>query len=433
MKKYFTLLFFGLLSLVANAQSDWRIAISEPNPRRFDDVFFLNNELGWALTTTNDLRKLYHTSDGGQYWYEIKNWTEQQMGYARSVRFFDAQNGVLGSLGGRFFRTSDGGLSWDTIHQHLVPRPTAICGLFRLNDSVMYAVGDYAVNAYIYKTTDKGQSWTWLGAIPQATNLIDAYFTDENNGWVTGRANPADSGAVLLRTTDGGQSWQTVLQSGRAGDLGWKIFFTQNKQQAYVTVQARNVPEHYFFKSVDGGQSWAKKTIALGGDSVWFIQGMAFTNAGRGWAGGHFFGHITSLDSGESWQYVTGPGTGFNRFWQKPNGQLYVGGRFLYELDSALVPLSVAEMGLGMDHQLRLFPNPVRDRFTVQVDFKAASLYHIYIIDQQGRRFYPLAKGKAEQAGRLSFVGDATAWPAGWYVVVLETDAGSAAVKLLVE
>jgi hypothetical protein len=112
---------------------------------------------------------------------------------------------------------------------------------------------------------------------------------------------------------------------------------------------------------------------------------------------------------------------------------MFVGGRFLYELDSALVPLSQAEMALRMDHQLVLFPNPVRDRFTVQVDFKVASLYHIYIIDQQGRRFYPLAKGKAEQPGRQSFVGDASAWPAGWYVVILETDAGSSAVKLLVE
>lgn len=221
---YLTLYCCGLFT-ATYAQQEWQHITSVPDSRRFDDVHFLNDQQGWAVGTTTTDRKVYQTTDGGTNWSVIRTWQTNQIGYLRSIRFFNDSIAVMGTLGGRFLRTADGGQSWDTIQQLLSPRPTAICGMYRLNDSVLYAVGDFAVGAKAYRTRDRGLSWTYLGDIPQALNLIDVYFMDEDHGFLTGRANPADSGAVLLYTQDGGLSWTVKAQSGRAADLGWKIFF----------------------------------------------------------------------------------------------------------------------------------------------------------------------------------------------------------------
>ncbi len=426
------LLFCGGAIMSAEAQFEWPEKITELEPRRFDDFFFLNNQKGWAVTNTVNLRKVYRTVDGGNNWTVMRGWNEGQIGYLRSVRFFNDTVGVLGTLGGGFYRSTNGGTTWDTIQQLLNPRPTAICGMFRVNDSVLYAVGDYAVGAKAYRTRDRGLSWTYLGNIPQALSLIDAYFFDEQHGFMTGRANPADSGAVLLYTADGGQSWEVKGKSGRAADLGWKIFFQPDQLTGYMTVQARQVPVHYFFKTTDGGQNWVKKTIPIGGDSVWFIQGMGFTQEGVGWAGGHFpYGYIRTFDGGETWDLIQSTSTGFNRFWQKQDGSFWVCGKQLYKLNPAAVPVPAsAEAPLSVpQHAMRVAPNPVTDRFSVQVDFTTHTLYHIYVIDQQGKRYRKIDAGKT-RVGERSFDVNSADWAAGIYYVILETDASSNAVKV---
>lgn len=434
MHKYL-LCFFLLLgsNFPAIAQFEWPEKISEIDPRRFDDVYFRTDQKGWAVCNTNSLRKVYRTLDGGNNWTVMRGWNDNQIGYLRSIRFFNDSIGVMGTLGGKFYRSTNAGTTWDTIHQLLNPRPTAICGMFQLNDSVLYAVGDYAVGAKAYKTRDRGLTWTYLGDIPQALSLIDAYFIDEQHGFLTGRANPADSGAVLLYTANGGDSWEVKGKSGRAADLGWKLFFTPDKMTGYMTVQARQVPEHYFFKTTDGGQNWEKKIIPIGGDSVWFIQGMGFTPAGIGWAGGHFsYGYIRSYDGGDTWSLIQSSSTGFNRFWQKANGELWVCGKQLYKLNPAALPVPTsADAPLSRpQHALTVAPNPVIDQFKVSVDFTTATLYHLYVIDQQGKRYRKIAAG-ATEPGKVWFDANASDWPAGTYFIILETDASSCIAKVI--
>lgn len=422
-----------LAPLSVFAQTEWPEKISEIDPRRFDDVYFRTNQQGWAVSNTNSLRKVYRTTDGGNNWSVTRGWNDTQIGYLRSIRFFNDSVGVMGTLGGKFYRTTNAGTSWDTIQQLLSPRPTAICGMFQVNDSVLYAVGDYAVGAKAYRTRDRGLTWSYLGDIPQALSLIDAYFFDENHGFLTGRANPADSGAVLLYTADGGVSWTVKAKSGRAADLGWKLFFTPDKQTGYMTVQARNVPFHFFFKTTDGGQNWEKKIIPIGGDSVWFIQGMGFTPEGIGWAGGHFgYGFIRSYDGGDSWTLVQSSSTGFNRFWQKANGDFWVCGKQLYKFNPASLPVPTAtDAPLSRpQHALTIAPNPVIDQFKVSVDFTTATLYHLYVIDQQGKRYRKIAAG-ATEPGKVWFDANASDWPAGTYFIILETDASSSAAKVI--
>ncbi|MBU0509724.1 hypothetical protein KKH27_12930 [bacterium] len=65
-----------------------------------------------------------------------------------------------------------------------------------------------------------GGSWQWINPLPTGNHLYNAFFLDDNTGWIIGKAG------TILHTTDGGQSW--IPQStARSVDLR-AIFFHDN-------------------------------------------------------------------------------------------------------------------------------------------------------------------------------------------------------------
>ena len=191
------------------AQFEWTELTQEAGTRRFDDVFFLTNQKGWAVNSSVDFRKVFYTSDGGSSWQVLRGWTGTQMPYVRSIQFFNDSVGLMGTLGGGLYRSTNGGQLWDSIQAAMSPRPVAICGMYRVNDSVLYAVGDYASTARMYKTRDRGLTWTFIDVGNTASNLIDVYFTDEQHGFAIGRAaNPVDGCRFCRR---GGNSWSLKI------------------------------------------------------------------------------------------------------------------------------------------------------------------------------------------------------------------------------
>src|SRR3712207_2533904 len=92
---------FSLFVWSAWAQADWSL-LTLPRSNRYDDVFFVNDTMGWAA---NADRRIYRTMDGGQ------TWTLQftAPGYLRSIEFANTKLGFCGSLDSALFRTEDGG------------------------------------------------------------------------------------------------------------------------------------------------------------------------------------------------------------------------------------------------------------------------------------------------------------------------------------
>jgi photosystem II stability/assembly factor-like uncharacterized protein len=75
-------------------------------------------------------------------------------------------------------------------------------GVYFVNSNIGTVVGEEGI---ILRTTDGGQSWV-PQSNGQASGLLGVYFTDTTNGTVVG------NDGVILRTTDGGQNWipQTI-------------------------------------------------------------------------------------------------------------------------------------------------------------------------------------------------------------------------------
>ena len=139
-----------LLSINTIAQT-WQHApniVSNTNGVRFDDVFFLNDNLGWAAN--GYFAAVYKTTDGGLTWIEqLNNTILGSNHYFRNIEFLDENIGFLGTLNGKFYKTVDGGDNWTEVS--IVPNPPAICGIDVVGTSTIYGCGAFFEPAHIIK------------------------------------------------------------------------------------------------------------------------------------------------------------------------------------------------------------------------------------------------------------------------------------------
>jgi hypothetical protein len=192
------------------------------------------------------------------------------------------------------------------------------------------------------KTIDGGRTWTALDLSPHASSLIDVYFPTPDHGWVVGgfsdRPNPAygDLKPVILRTEDGGRTWEDRLKPMRsefpAGTWGWKIQFLDS-QLGFVSLE--NFTEAFILKTTDGGKSWAKFQVTKNAN----LEGIGFLNATEGWVGGWgdpLFAtgksSVTS-DGGQTWKNADAIGVFINRFrfFGNPVTAGYAAGKTIYK------------------------------------------------------------------------------------------------------
>ena len=238
---------------------------------RTDDIWFFDELTGWLVNSSGYVCK---TDDGGQYWtpmyFLAPNLPSRP--YLRSMAWANRQYGWFGTittLGAStiqapsqylqtlLYHTKDGGETWDPVLN--LPEGTAagVCGCYAVNERVFYASGSNDPSLpgpTVIKTVNGGASWELMDMSKWADNLIDIYFFDENKGFVVGgkvqdscppdgpgyESHPqyAQLKPVVLRTLDGGKTWQNMAAGTEGlacGEWGWKIQFL-NEQLGYISL-----------------------------------------------------------------------------------------------------------------------------------------------------------------------------------------------------
>jgi photosystem II stability/assembly factor-like uncharacterized protein len=288
---------------------------------RTDDIWFLNERVGWAVNSDG---KALFTSDGGD------SWTVQQQfpprTYLRCVSFADDRTGWIGTTTGanRLYVTRDAGGMWSPVIG-LPPQPTAICGLHAVSDSVVYAAGTNWPDrpTSVLKSVDAGHTWSQIDTNHLATILVDIFFFTPQRGWVVGgaggRTRPRVK-PVILYTEDGGASWVNQLAGRESefpfGEWGWKIQFLDD-QTGFVSLE--NFDAGAILRTEDGGRTWTRHPVndAQGNAN---LEGIGFIDRNRGWVGGwgdrEFKGGYTSetANGGDTWMNANHVGKFLNRF-----------------------------------------------------------------------------------------------------------------------
>lgn len=239
-----------------------------PAPFFLLDAAFVGEDSGWAvgfLQTDDDSHPLaiFHTRDGGLTWEEQQTgmgdgnlstvvFTDELTGYAAgqvwgadipTLILYTRDGGetwtsavlppVYGTVRNLFF--TDGGTGWsvgadymdfqslmmrseDGITWQAVDHPShenaSLTGIHFPSENVGYAVGSVAGEnpvPYLLKTSDGGATWEELPQPMESGWLVDTCFDDENTGWAVGGSG--DLG-IIARTTDGGATWAVTSLSG---------------------------------------------------------------------------------------------------------------------------------------------------------------------------------------------------------------------------
>jgi photosystem II stability/assembly factor-like uncharacterized protein len=174
---------------------DWVETNSPVASSRTDDIHFFDPRTGWLVNSNGQVAL---TEDGGDHW-TVKLTLPPNLPsrpYLRAVSFAGPGKGFVGALTNgkadyldQLLRiTEDGGDTWKTVR---MPEgsPAGICGLWAVDENVVYGSGSNdpaQIGPGIVKTTDGGKTWQLIDMSEWATNLIDVRFFDADRGWVVG-------------------------------------------------------------------------------------------------------------------------------------------------------------------------------------------------------------------------------------------------------
>ena len=162
---------------------------------------FISSTVGWLVGDNGYLLK---TTNGGNSFFSQNVGTTNYYTY---VNFIDANTGWILTKGGKILKSTNGGSNWS---EQTNPTDTAIVALQILQSHLGWGISD---DSYLIRTVNGGTTWTKINT--GFTRLKNVFFVDSLNGWA--------SGDRIIRTFDGGLTWQE--QSGTTINPIYGLYF----------------------------------------------------------------------------------------------------------------------------------------------------------------------------------------------------------------
>lgn len=244
------------------------------NPELYD-IDFPSRDTGWALTGSPEPSRILRTTDGGTAW-DVQY--SQACSRLRSLFMLDTRLGWAVGEGGSTLRTTDGGTTWRT-------RPSGSADEF-CDVWFVDSLHGWAVGRALIRTTTGGETWETVPGIGART----VCFADPLNGWIGSDG--------VSRTTDGGRTWSRVGELGNglvvSTDL---VFHDQLRGESTVWDMNPDPPSGHLaglMKTTDGGLTW----ISVIDDCT--LWGLSYSPSGHGIAVGAR-GVYWSSDGGMDW------------------------------------------------------------------------------------------------------------------------------------
>ncbi len=190
----------------------------------------------------------------------------------------------FGSTGGGVWKTSDGGMFWQNISDGFFQRASVGAIAVAPSDpNVIYVgMGETTIRGNVshgdgvYKSTDGGKTWRHMGLTDtRHIGKIRVHPHDPNLVYVAalGHAHGPNKERGVYRSTDGGMSWEHVLNRGEDVGVHDLAMDPNNPRILFAAAwRARRTPYSLesggegcgLFKSIDGGDTWADITRSQG-------------------------------------------------------------------------------------------------------------------------------------------------------------------------
>lgn len=227
------------------------------------------------------IRGVYRSTDGGKSWKVLIGCRD--CAGASDVIMDPKHPNVLYAAFWSYgiFKSTDGGAHWNQLTNGL---PDANFGNIRLaisesNPNVLYAGFEYRVpgrfvGGLVFKSTDGGQSWTWLRDAPNYCtsqcwydNVVAVHPRNSNYVYLGGSANYISQPVfrvkgVVVRSTDGGMTWEDLSPNDNPAhtlhpDMHALAFAPSNPNVVWVGNDGG------VWRSTDGGRTWENRNTNL--------------------------------------------------------------------------------------------------------------------------------------------------------------------------
>jgi photosystem II stability/assembly factor-like uncharacterized protein len=253
--------------------------------------------VAWAAGDDGTSSVILRTLDGGQHWATVTGTlSRMRMGNIDAV---DTARAWVAGGGGTIFATTDGGKTWNA-QTYGGTQAATVVGIRFLNASLGYILGNPQAgqNTFVLlRTSDGGQTWSHLpsepvGSAGEKAGRNSFSWTDERHGWF------GTNQSRIWRTANGGQSW----------NYSYPGLFIDPPSTARIFSVAfadslRGIAYHPFpflALSTDGGVTWSQSPVEptspqseggiaypVGGRSAWRARDKSIyksTNGGNSWS-----------------------------------------------------------------------------------------------------------------------------------------------------
>jgi photosystem II stability/assembly factor-like uncharacterized protein len=284
---------------------------------RLRGVSAVSTQVVWASGADGTVLR---TSNGGASWERLASPATERLHF-RDVDAIDARTAYVLSIGpgqaSRIYRTNDAGARWDLQFTNTDPE-AFFDGMAFWDADHGVAVSDSVKGAFvIIRTDDGGRTWVRVkaDALPQALPHEGAFAASGTSVAVFGQrlawiGTGAADRARVLRTIDGGRSWQVADTPVPAGGSAGIFSIAFRDSRHGVIVGGDHAKEEQAIDNVavtsDGGVTWAPpRGRGLSGfrSVVAHVPATAGTFIALGPRGGDI-----SRDDGLTWSRMAGEG-----------------------------------------------------------------------------------------------------------------------------
>ncbi len=269
---------FALVCLPAFTLGGWFV-INPGYDFSFGDLCFPSGpDTGFCVTWPSTALK---TTDAGVTWSRIRPGED-----VRQLQFLDNSTGYVSSFQdplGTVHKSTDGGTTWSVCTTGVRGVPEAMH--FASCDIGYVWLEDLDHHDFVLsRTTDGGRNWSIKPGFPYVRTAF--FLADGQTGYALSD--------LVLKTTDGGETWDTLAVTGRA------VQFPVDAQTGYLVGGER------ILKTTDGGETWVRRESGL--PTYRSLVDVDFpTGNDTGWVSGERGLIAMTTDGGMSWTDQTYP------------------------------------------------------------------------------------------------------------------------------
>ena len=320
---------------------------------------FVSPETGWAVGDD-----VLYTTDG---WRSFEVQPTDLVGTLTGVDAWSEEEAIGAGLDGRIIYTSNGGASWT---EQTSGVSADLRALAILNDQSVIAAGDEQT---VLRSDDQGTTWNVIttGLSENDINAL-SFLDDGQHGWAVG-----DTGFVAV-TMDGGLTWQ-AQESGTLRDLRTVHFVDQNT--GWAAGRSGTI-----LATTDGGQTWVPQVSP---NAFASYDDLFFLDTQRGWAVSR--GSITqTTDGGATWSIdetnISSNSHFAVYFSDVASGWVFGGDGTILRLGGSATAIE-AEVP-RVHNRLAAYPNPARNRATIEFTLDVPGEVEFSVFDVLGRRIH---------------------------------------------